>query len=145
VSDFGYSTIFARPDAIIKMPATEPWVAPEWSHNNATTDPEGARKMDLFSLGALCFWLLFHNNDNNKNTIGHSTSDFLAQRRSGFSLIELADQHIGRTEGLEKEERDNLQLFFEHSLQPDPTLRSSAPNLRNLTYGDVMNLTGPEQ
>ena len=100
-------------------------MAPEWNHRNVMTTSEGAQKMDVFSLGALCLWLLFYNyNNNNKHNItGGSTSDFFAQRRSKTDLIALVGQHIKGVEGLGEEKRSNLQVFFKRSLQHDPALR----------------------
>jgi serine/threonine protein kinase len=57
VTDFGYSTLCARNDSRIIMPRSVPWVAPEWHHRGFSF--EEATKMDMFSFGMLCFWLLF--------------------------------------------------------------------------------------
>jgi len=138
VSDFGYSTVFARSDARIKMPATEGWVAPEWNHRNVTTNSDGAQKMDIFSLGALCLWLLFYNNKNKNNITGGSTSDYFAQRRSETSLIALVGLHVKGVKELGEEKRENLQLFFERSLQHDPALRC-------LKVEAIVNLIAPER
>ena len=54
--DFGYSTRFAKEDDIIDLPKSRPWDAPD-SQSNCT--PAQAQKMDLFSFGMLCFWIIF--------------------------------------------------------------------------------------
>lgn len=61
VADFGYSTWLANETERVKMPGSRPWVAPEWHHCGFTTDHVGAMKMDAYSFGALCLWILFYN------------------------------------------------------------------------------------
>lgn len=39
------------------MPKSGIWRAPEWHHRGFR--PEGARKMDIFSFGLVCLWMLF--------------------------------------------------------------------------------------
>jgi serine/threonine protein kinase len=41
------------------MPGTPGWCAPEWYPRFAATDITVAKKMDMFSFGLLCAWLLF--------------------------------------------------------------------------------------
>jgi serine/threonine protein kinase len=61
VSDFGYSTLLAKDDinAAIRLPGTPGWCAPEWHHRYTTTDVVAAKKIDVYSFGLLCAWLLF--------------------------------------------------------------------------------------
>ena len=59
VIDFGYSTLFAEDNDPIVMPCSPPWTAPEWHHRQIL--PALARKMDTYSFGMLCLWLLFYN------------------------------------------------------------------------------------
>ena len=39
------------------MPEIEPWNAPEW--HDRSFKPEQAKRMDVYSFGLLCFWLIF--------------------------------------------------------------------------------------
>jgi serine/threonine protein kinase len=57
VTDFGYSTQFANEDDLLSVPKSWPWYAPE--HNRDKFKPAQAQKMDVFSFGMLCFWILF--------------------------------------------------------------------------------------
>ena len=42
----------------VYLPKTSPWVlAPEWHHRGFTID--AAKKLDVFSFGMLCVWILF--------------------------------------------------------------------------------------
>ncbi|KAF3921278.1 hypothetical protein ABW21_db0207067 [Orbilia brochopaga] len=59
VTDFGYSTIFAQgnQDAIITLPFSWPWTAPEVEQDYHVT-LEQAKSADIFSYGLICYWLL---------------------------------------------------------------------------------------
>jgi serine/threonine protein kinase len=57
VIDFGYSTRFVNEDDFISVPKSWPWSAPE--HDYDRLKPAQARKMDVFSFGMLCLWILF--------------------------------------------------------------------------------------
>ena len=61
VSDFGFSSIWARPDDLIQVPKTEPWNAPEWHHRGFKF--REARKMDVYSFGLLCLWIVVQSAD----------------------------------------------------------------------------------
>src|SRR5438046_9225474 len=57
VADFGYSTQFVNDEELVKMPKSWPWNAPE--HHHRGFKPSQARKMDAYSFGILCLWLMF--------------------------------------------------------------------------------------
>ncbi|KAH7357598.1 hypothetical protein BKA66DRAFT_552783 [Pyrenochaeta sp. MPI-SDFR-AT-0127] len=59
VTDFGYSNRFTSEDDLVPIPKSWPWCAPE--HDRDRFTPGQARKMDVFSFGMLCFWVLFEN------------------------------------------------------------------------------------
>jgi serine/threonine protein kinase len=63
VTDFGYSTLFSTDNHPITMPGPGIWTAPEWHHRKIL--PKQARKMDAYSFGMLCLWLLFYNKGTN--------------------------------------------------------------------------------
>ena len=44
-------------DDLVSMPMSWPWCAPEHTHHQF--QPAQARKMDIFSFGMLCVWVLF--------------------------------------------------------------------------------------
>ncbi len=56
VSDFGFSAL-ATTDECITVARTRPWNGPEWHHRGFTLS--GAKKLDVYSFGMLCLWLLF--------------------------------------------------------------------------------------
>ena len=56
MTDFGYSTI-AVGKAEITLAQSIPWDAPEYQRRRFTLAE--AKKLDVFSFGALCFWVIF--------------------------------------------------------------------------------------
>ena len=66
VTDFGYSTLFTTDNDPITMPHSELWTAPERHHREIL--PRQARKMDVYSFGMLCLWLLFYNKATTRDT-----------------------------------------------------------------------------
>jgi serine/threonine protein kinase len=120
VADFGYSGMLMVDAVRVTVHGTEGWAAPEYT-KGMSADFEAARRIDVFSLGWLCLWLLFYNRSENET--GGTTSDFLAHRRSKTSLVDIASEHIESSEGIDDETRKNLTSFFQRSLQHDPALR----------------------
>jgi serine/threonine protein kinase len=57
VTDFGYSTV-SRGSSRINMPFSRGWTAPEYPRRGGYTFSE-AMRMDVFSFGLVCLWLLF--------------------------------------------------------------------------------------
>ena len=57
VADFGFSTRFRGDRDLISMPKSIPWNAPE--HHHRSFEPSAAKKMDVYSFGMLCVWLVF--------------------------------------------------------------------------------------
>jgi serine/threonine protein kinase len=56
VADFGFSTWFRGDNDFILMPRSRPWYAPEY-HGRGFS-PDDAKRMDVYSFGMLCLWLL---------------------------------------------------------------------------------------
>lgn len=53
VTDFGYSSF----ETLVKVPRSPPWEAPEW--HSRWFSLENAKRMDVYSFGLLCLWLVF--------------------------------------------------------------------------------------
>ncbi|KIW13608.1 hypothetical protein PV08_08798 [Exophiala spinifera] len=123
VADFGYSGVLRNPTAKIVIRGTELWAAPEYAQA-MTVDFETARRMDIFSLGWLCLWLLFYNRPETGGGRGQNTSDFLAHRQTKKSLVRVALDHIKTSRGMDEELQRDLASFFEQSLQLDPAERT---------------------
>lgn len=116
VGDFGYSTVFVSDNELVKMPRSLYWVAPEWHSRGFTT--ADAMKMDMYSFGMLCLWLLFYNTQEN------TTGDFYSSLDSAKTVLVLAHQLIIATAGLDDQKRSNLNQFFNLTLANNPADRS---------------------
>ena len=111
------------------MPFSGFWTAPERHHRG--TSPTQARKMDVYSFGMLCSWLLFYNQTTNrdrnfKKDLEDSTMDPLHHVSELLQAIpELAFW-----------ERDNLQELFKLTLAQNPAKRSAS-------FDDLLQLLIP--
>ena len=57
VIDFGFSCCGVKNDDVVFLPKTAPWEAPE--HSKDAVSIQDAKKMDAYSFGMLCLWVLF--------------------------------------------------------------------------------------
>lgn len=104
VTDFGYSTWLGGADDMVFMPRTLHWTAPEWHHRGITST--SAVKMDIYSFGLLCLWLLFYRDGETTSTLAHQL------------VMEMPD--------VSDEQRHNLHNLFNMSLAVDPAQRCSS-------------------
>lgn len=145
LTDFGYSTVFAGETDSISMPKSWPWNAPEYHHRGFK--PSAAVKMDVFSLGLLCFWLVFkeHLSGDTSATLsgvgGYVCSTFcekpckehqkknLEKLKSENRLVAFACFYTTLLD-VDENRKGNLRLFFSSTLADDPHQR--ARDLRHL-------------
>ncbi|KAL9120191.1 MAG: hypothetical protein Q9187_003257 [Circinaria calcarea] len=132
VADFGYSTWLANEADRVRMPGSRPWVAPEWHHRGFTTDRVGAMKMDAYSFGALCLWILFY------NTEDVESHDFYIDFGSEHLKTDLADRLIIAKSGLNVQERVKLSQLFYWTLALDPINRTA-------TFREILQLLIPNK
>lgn len=57
MTDFGYSCLGSSDDDLVRLPQSKPWQAPEY--HSRWFPLQLAKKMDYYSFGLLCLWLLF--------------------------------------------------------------------------------------
>ena len=138
VIDFGYSSQFSHEEDKILMPKSPPWHAPEY---RGACTPAESRKMDIFSFGMLCLWILFEKYLSQviplpaevawareyfpKARQNDFTSIFLARLKSENKLSSLANQLLLHAPEFPVEKQNGLQQFFRVSLQNDPFKRAS--------------------
>lgn len=138
VSDFGYSTRFFKPDDVCPMPRSRPWDAPE--HHFNMFNMSDARKMDIFSFGLVCCWILFEKYLARVATLPASlqwAEDLLAPKSSldcsKESISELkrlkkilafAEQLLITDDDLEAEPKAAMLKFLRASLVYEQDLRS---------------------
>jgi len=120
VTDFGYSTLVSSDDDLIMMPKSKPWHAPEWHHRGIKLSE--AMKMDVYSFGMLCLWLLFKENEGYPKG---SEATTLGELKSTDKLRDLAHDLVLKTEDLDDQKRRRLDKFFELSLAHEPKARTS--------------------
>lgn len=98
------------------MPRTPPWDAPEWHHRGFQISE--AMKMDVYSFGMLCFWLLFKENE------AYPSQNDIRELKGNDRLRILAQQLVMKAAGLNEEKKSSLNRFFELTLIRDPDGRS---------------------
>jgi serine/threonine protein kinase len=139
VIDFGYSTRFVNEDDFISVPKSWPWSAPE--HDYDRLKPAQARKMDVFSFGMLCLWILFERclsgivplpseahwaesyfQGKEKRDLSKRILEDLKQ---GDRLVMLAKQLVMAENELSNDTKQVLQQFFSMSLACNPNQRET--------------------
>ena len=136
MADFGYSTIVHQngDNETIKLPRSRPWDAPE--HTFGPCNFVAASRMDIFSLGMVCLWVLCHQKageetlllpvpDSNAIDIstGFSWSRSIEQWKESDHLIRLAKSAAHSFENLPNNQQNRLDEFFTSALQIKPTDR----------------------
>ena len=127
------------------MPFAEPWNAPE--HGNRFFEPEQAKKMDIYSFGMLCFWLIFKAGTSVDLPFGTISSQFVSfeGKHPGMNSLQLWKKDsrliewvccLVREESLfDNSTKDRLLSFFGSTLAFEPNSRCTdlAKVLRFLT------------
>jgi hypothetical protein len=131
VTDFGYSTLFATENDPIKMPYSGIWTAPELHHRDIL--PEQARKMDAYSFGMLCLWLLFYNKGANRhrnfeNDLEHSQKE----------LSNYASELLEGTPDLKNRQKDKVQKIFRATIAQDPVERTA-------NFNELLEILSPSR
>lgn len=129
VIDFGYSTLFATEKDLIIMPDSGLWTAPEQHHREIL--PRQARKMDTYSFGILCLWLLFYNKGTNPRCNFKKDLEDSQTRLSDFTF-----ELLRATSDLENWEKDDMQKVFRLTLTQDPVERTG-------NFDELLELLSP--
>lgn len=131
VTDFGYSTLFTTDNDPITMPNSGLWTAPEWHHREIL--PSQARKMDAYSFGMLCLWVLFYNKEANRDR-----SFKMDLEDSHRKVSDYASQLLRAKPDLENREKNHLQKVFGSILAQDPAERTA-------NFGELLELLSPHR
>lgn len=121
IGDFGFSsyTPIVDTDHLIHMPKSEPWNAPEHHYRGF---PFGkAVKMDIFSFGRFCLWLLFQD----ENTEQADQSQSADENVDPDDVSEMAQRRLALQDHLMPDIRKRLRLFFSLTLARTPDERAS--------------------
>ena len=133
VSDFGFSSIWARPEDLIQVAMTKPWNAPEWHHRGFIFCE--ARKMDVYSFGLLCLWIVMQSRNvtpplqDTKSLLFTTEGDFqidvLDKFKSEGNLVEVLTQTISQKDSMKIPEHSMLLEVLQRTLKADPRTRDS--------------------
>lgn len=138
VTDFGYSTVFANETDLVSMPKSWPWSAPE--HHYRGFKPAAAVKIDIFSLGLLCFWLVFKEHlSGDTSTTLNDLGGYVSSTICGNSCKEHQKQNLNKLKlenelitfacrytkilDVDENRKSDLRLFFSSTLAEDPDQR----------------------
>ena len=147
VIDFGYSAKYTSDTRCIRVPIFRPWNAPEHTRIIREWVPSETKKLDIFSLGMLCLWILFNQSITETTLLPRSQGlrhgcqgkEETAQVSYASSMTALQDlmnegkllpfaQHLSETENtLDANKRLALGEFFGSAFANDPSQRSMAP------------------
>lgn len=130
VADFGYSTRFCGEDGLINMPVSRPWNAPE--HHPRGFHALNARKMDIYSFGLVCLWLLFEGNyslpphSQTSSNDGHFASfkDVIKSQKYDGGLLKFSTRLVEEYGDFSCGTKQKLCRFFDCTLNSDPDKRS---------------------
>ena len=118
VTDFGYSSLFKNENASVRLPKSKYWTAPEWHEREFL--PVQARRMDAYSFGMLCLWLLFYKNNSRPDPeLERVLED--ANTQVLDHALRLADT----TAFINIQQKDNIQKLLMLTLIQEPTERTS--------------------
>ena len=98
----------------IDMPFSETWTAPEWHHRGFK--PSAAMKMDAYSFGLVCLWIL--------TIFELGVGSLLNRLRSGIYALDLADNFVKSSIDASKEDCLKLRQLFHLTLAHDADERS---------------------
>lgn len=96
------------------MPMCKPWTAPEWKAGHRYAFSE-AKKMDAYSFGRLCFWLILGSEN------GGVDFDSTGEESKEMETIvhQLLAQHID----LQIKQKETVRELFSLTLKKDPKQR----------------------
>ncbi|KAF6225272.1 hypothetical protein HO133_010469 [Letharia lupina] len=146
LADFGYAgwAIKKMEDVLIKPPRSRPWDPPEYHHRGFTV--LGARKLDVYSFGMLCLWVLFFDRPLDSDYVPtairktqlctfHDPKLLDSMKHEG-TLGDFAGGLVRSVASLPAKQRENLERFFLSALARDPAKRT-------MKFEDLASLLGP--
>ena len=139
LGDFGYAgwATGNTENALVHPPRSWPWNASEYHHRGFTIP--AAKKMDVFSFGLLCLWVLFFDKQSLTGTVANNESqsqwpleDFGVLDRMKYedTLRDFACLEIESTQDLSANGKRDLVCFFTSVVVYDSQERAS--NLKEL-------------
>lgn len=121
LADFGYAgwAIGNTENILVHPPRSRPWDAPEYHHRGFTAP--AARKLDVYSFGLLCLWLLFFDKPSPGNSVANNKCgsqwplddhELLDRMKHEDTLRDFACSQVESTLSLSANEKADLVHFF---------------------------------
>ena len=126
--------MFPDADSLIHIPTTTPrWNAPEWHHQGFSTNFAGAMKMDAYSFGLLCLWLLFY--AGKKEMV-----EFYEELSLEEDKVEIARRKVEEAgdDRLDRKVKGRLRRLFERALAREKEDREG-------DFGELLGLLAPHR
>ena len=139
VIDFGFSTCYADDTDLIAVAISRPWNAPEHSRRSKLWTPLEAKKLDYFSFGISCLWILFEKElsapippfrkaafwggNESPCSLSEQSIEILQTSKADRNLPLLAQWLLDAEKGLNDDERAALKDFFTSVLDEDQDRR----------------------
>jgi serine/threonine protein kinase len=130
VADFGYSTCMGAAENTssseqVSLPWSPPWNAPEIHRDNYILPFSEAKLSDVFSLGMLCLWLLFQNENLSKPAGSvQGEYDWLRALKEDGKMKSFARDRIHGDQGLDISRKPAIKEFFELTLSAESSRRT---------------------
>ena len=118
VTDFGYSSLFKNENASVRLPRSKHWTAPEWHEREFL--PVQARRMDAYSFGMLCLWLLFYKNNSRPDRELEGVLE-----DANTQVLDHALGLVDKTAFIDVQQKDNIQKLLRLTLSREPMERTS--------------------
>jgi hypothetical protein len=147
LADLGDASICDGIETLAFLPYSRPWNAPEYHHRGFPF--WGAAKMDIYSFGLLCLWVLFgeslsrsaaslnHCQEDGQTTTGFPpTVEMLAMLKKNNLVQVAAGEFVFAKKEITREQQSKLDSFFTLTLAEKPTARSSDFQLLLKLLGD---------
>lgn len=144
MSDLGFSIQLESDSEFVMMPRSSPWDAPEWHHRGQSYP--AIVKMDIYSVGAMCLWLLFEQECLSKG-ISFETSRqeqyrHLQEVKNKDELSSIAIDLVHQCAVLSYDQVQGLTDLFKSCLASNPNTRESNIDrvLQRLSINSAANM-----
>ena len=125
-----------------EMPRPTSWTAPEWHHRGHSFHQ--IVKMEIYSFGMLCFWLLLDQDVSTKviscDSCGQQLCWHLEDLKNTNKLIVIATELVHKSTEFSNNQKQCLALLLNSCLVSNPDTRESSMDrvFRNLSTGSTM-------
>ena len=127
VIDFGCAAVYGEEGALQRVAMSKLWNAPEHSRHERKWKAPAGKRLDYFSFGMLCLWILF---ETHLDYIHGERSHFFIELKQGEKLSTFAEQQLESEHTLDSMTKSALRAFFASTLDSDQ-------NKRDISSGNI--------